>query len=401
MREQARIGLTRGLGLAGALLLVAAAIASSGLADGRAAVNGRSASSVLAGTWRRLPAAPAPAATAVTVSVWTGRQMVIFGRAHPKPPQGIDVGAAYNPATNKWRRLAPLKGPAGNFQGRYHAVWTGKEMLVSGPDDFQAYDPRSNRWRRPAPAPTAVDGGGLVGWTGRKMIEWGGGCCGDALSTGWAFDPVRNTWRKLPSSPLAPSQAPVGAWTGHEMIVLVSGIDPDGKPYPASFARFAAYNPVTNSWRRLAPPPAARFGDSVIWDGHELLVIGGAGAPRPGKPALLVRIGFAFDPATDRWRRLSPMPSGREDFAAVWTERRLLIWGGTTTAGGPPQSPPSGLAFDPSANSWSGLPRSPLTGRVTPTAAWTGRALILWGGLTSSPRYKVFTEGAAFTPAVR
>lgn len=131
MREQARIGLSaRGLGLAGALFLVAAAIASSGLADGRAAVNGRSASSVLAGTWRRLPAAPARAPTALTVSVWTGRQMVIVGRAYPKPPQGIDVAAAYNPATNKWRRLAPLKGPVGNFQGRYHAVWTGKEMLV-------------------------------------------------------------------------------------------------------------------------------------------------------------------------------------------------------------------------------------------------------------------------------
>ncbi|MGZ6373053.1 MAG: Kelch repeat-containing protein [Candidatus Limnocylindria bacterium] len=287
-------------------------------------MDGRSASSVLAGTWRRLPAAPTPAPTGLTVSVWTGRQMVVFGRVYPKPPEGIDVAAAYTPASKSWRRLAPLKGPVGNFQGRYHAVWTGKEMLVFGPDDFQAYDLRSHRWRRPAPAPAGVDGSGLVAWTGRELIDWGGGCCGDALSTGWAFDPARNTWRKLPSSPLAPSQVPVGVWTGHEMIVLVSGIDPDGKPYPTSFARIAAYNPVTNSWRRLAPLPAARFGASVIWDGHELLVLGGAGAPRPGRPALLARVGFALDPATDRWRRLSSMPSGREDFAAVRRERLVM-----------------------------------------------------------------------------
>lgn len=379
----------------------AASLAAAASAAQAPRVSERSASSVLAGTWRRLPAAPTPAPTGLTVSVWTGRQMVVFGRAYPKPPEGIDVAAAYTPASKSWRRLAPLKGPVGNFQGRYHAVWTGKEMLVFGPDDFQAYDPRSHRWRRPAPAPAGVDGSGLVAWTGRELIDWGGGCCGDALSTGWAFDPARNTWRKLPSSPLAPNQVPVGVWTGHEMIVLVSGIDPDGKPYPASFARIAAYNPVTNSWRRLAPLPAARFGASVIWDGHELLVMGGAGAPRPGKPAPLARIGFALDPATDRWRRLSPMPSGRENFAAVWTGRKLLIWGGTTTTGGPPQSPPSGLAFDPRANSWSRLPRSPLTGRVNPTAVWTGRALILWGASTVSPRYKTFAEGAVFTPAAR
>jgi hypothetical protein len=274
-------------------------------------------------------------------------------------------------------------------------------MLVLGPDDLQAFDPLSNHWRRPAPPPTAVDGTGLVVWTGKEMIDWGGGCCGDAFSTGWAFDPARNTWRKLPTSPLAPSQVPGGVWTGRELIILVSGIDPDGKPYPPSFARFAAYNPRTNTWRRLAPPPAVRFGASLIWDGRELLAVGGAGAARAGRPAQLVRVGLAYNPSTNRWRRLSPMPAGRENSVSAWTGRRLLIWGGSTTAGAPPKSPPIGLAFDVAANRWSTFPRGPLSGRVSLTAVWTGRAMILWGGAISGPSYKVFTEGAAFTPTVR
>jgi hypothetical protein len=244
---------------AAVLVLATAATASLGVAGGRAAVSGPSASSGLAGVWRRLPPAPSPAAAALTVSAWTGRQMVIFGRAYPKPPLGIDVAAAYTPATNTWRRLVPLKGPVGNFQGDYHAVWTGKEMLVLGPFDFQAYDLTSNRWRHPATPPTGVDGAGLLVWTGKEMIDWGGGCCGDAFATGWAFNPVTNRWRKLPSSPLAPSQSPTGVWTGHELIVLVSGLDPDGKPYPSSLARIAAYDPVSNAWRRLVPLPAPRF----------------------------------------------------------------------------------------------------------------------------------------------
>jgi hypothetical protein len=87
------------------------------------------------------------------------------------------------------------------------------------------------------------------------------------------------------------------------------------------------------------------------------------------------------------------MPTGRTNFPAVWTGKRLLIWGGST--------PSSGLALDPTANRWSALPPAPLTGRTSLTAVWTGRSMILWGGTILNQQYKVFTEGAAFTPAVR
>jgi hypothetical protein len=51
--------------------------------------------------------------------------------------------------------------------------------------------------------------------------------------------------------------------------------------------------------------------------------------------------------------------------------------------------------------SLSGLPPAPLTGRASLTAVWAGRSMILWGGVVLNQQYKVFTEGAAFTPAVR
>ncbi len=390
----------RGLRLALALILVMAGAAFAGSASSRAAgsaaMSMRTAASVMAGTWRRLSSAPSPAATGRTVSVWTGRQMLFFGRAYPKPPLGVDVAAAYSPTSNRWGRLAPFKGPAGNFQGHYSAVWTGQEMLVFGPFDFQAYDPSSNRWRRlPAP-PTAEGPSGLVVWTGHEMIYWGGGCCGDSLSNGAALNPATNAWRKLARSPLAPSQTPTGVWTGRELIIFVSGLDPDGKPYPATLARAAAYNPATNTWRRIAPLPTVRYNATAVWDGREVLVAGGYGAPQTGKPATLPRIGFAYNPGTDHWRPLAPMNSGRTQFAAVWTGKRLLIWGGNTTLVGPPQSS-QGIAFDPTANRWSALPQAPLSGRASPTAVWTGHAMILWGGASASRPYTPI-DGAAFTP---
>jgi N-acetylneuraminic acid mutarotase len=328
--------------------------------------------------------------------------MLVFGRAQPNPPWSVDVAAAYDPATDAWQQLTPLPGPTGNYEGRYWAVWTGKEMLVFGPIDFQAFDPETNQWRRLA-AEHDGGAGGLVVWTGQEMIDWGGGCCGDASSAGGAYNPTANTWRTLARSPLAPSQRPIGAWTGTELIVLVSGLDPDGNPYPARLARAAAYNPTTDTWRRIAPLPATREDATAIWDGSEVLVVGGAVRTKHVSvgPWPLARVGFAYNPTTNRWRKLPPMESGRMDFASVWTGKELLLWGGRTTLGFSPQSPPTGLAYKPTANRWSSLPQAPLAGRLGPTAVWTGKAMTVWGG--SRPKKtsgtRSFADGAAFTPA--
>jgi hypothetical protein len=364
-----------------------------------------SATPPVLGIWRRLPPAPIAPSSSV-VSVWTGRQMLIFGRAQPNPPWSGDVAASYTPATRTWRRLAPYPGPTGNYEGRYWAVWTGKEMVVSGPFDFQAYNPITNRWRRLRE--TAAPPGGLVVWTGREMIGWGGGCCGDAWSEGAAYNPTTSTRRMLARSPLAPDQAPIGAWTGRELVVLVSGIKPaDTKPWPARLARAAAYNPVTDTWRRIDPLPAARSNANAVWDGREVLIVGGTGVAHAGRAPTPAAIGFAYDPATNSWRRLPSMGAGRVRAAAAWTGRRLLIWGGTTSS---PASlrlttPTRGLAYDPMSNCWSSLPRAPLSGRLDPAAVWTGNALIVWGGQRpASPPgsgTRSFADGAAFNPARR
>jgi hypothetical protein len=327
------------------------------------------AASPAAGSWTRLPAAPiAPNDVALT-SVWTGKELLVVGRRVARASDGAvlarrDVAAAYDPARKSWRALP--SPPSSTSFLTYSSAWTGKKVLVWGQGIRVAFDPATNRWRRLpfSPLLRIHDGFGLVAWTGRELIGWGGGCCGDAFSDGVAYSPARNRWRALPRSPLAGSQHPVGAWTGRELLVVVGRLDPDGKPWPARLARAAAYDPKTNTWRRIAPIPSDRNDAGAVWDGRELLVIGGA-----------ARTGFAYNPATNRWRRLPPLPRGRVSPVAVWTGTRVLLWEG------------SAFAYDPKANSWTTLPRAPLTARLPPTAVWTGHSLLLWRG-----------EGAAFTP---
>jgi len=341
------------------------------------------------GTWRELPPAPI-AAPDLRLSVWTGKEMIVFGRVEKLGSTGeilgsTNVSAAYDPAANTWRRLAaPLSAPG--YPGNWDAVWTGKEMLVWG-DVNQAFDPAVDRWRKLPAAPAGR--GGIVVWTGHELIEWGGGCCGDVSSDGAAYNPSTDSWRKIALPPVGGQQSPVGAWTGQELVVF-PGQDPEGKTVAG-----AAYDPATNTWHRIASTTAPG-GAYAIWDGREVLVAGGARATG------LSTAGFAYDPATNHSRRLPPT-AGRAGAAAVWTGRRLLVWGGQTFPGATVTAR-HGLSYDPIGNRWSALPPSLLPPRVDPTVVWTGRELIVWGGTTTSCRRnsscqtRLHADGAAFAP---
>ena len=59
-------------------------------------------------------------------------------------------------------------------------------------------------------------------------------------------------------------------------MLFVSGMSAvDGKPFAGELARAAAYDPETDTWRRIAPLPEARGGAGAAWTGHEILVVGG------------------------------------------------------------------------------------------------------------------------------
>ena len=276
-------------------------------------------------SWRPLPPAPFAFDHGHT-SVWTGTELIVAGLTGSAPDGNLldarDAALAYNPATRSWRRLA--SPPETDTYCRRSAVWTGKEMLVWG-CGLAAYDPQSNRWRL---LPRARTSAGLVVWTGRELLGWGGGCCGDAVASGAAYDPDTETWRDFADSPLAPEQQPLGAWTGRELVLFVSGISAvDGRPFPDERARAAAYEPSTDTWRRIAPLPEGRRGATAIWDGREILVVGGRDVQ--GSPA---GVGYAYNPGTNGWRQLPAMDTGRIGAVTAWTGRRLLIWAATAIA---------------------------------------------------------------------
>jgi N-acetylneuraminic acid mutarotase len=348
------------------------------------------AARVRAGSWRLLPAAPVTKPLGDVVSVWTGHEMIIHGiRFTAGGPRGVTF--AYRPATRTWVTLARGPRPPG-LEADDIAVWTGSEMLVLGLTSG-AYNPATNTWR-----PIARDGpdeSAVVGWTGHEAIVWGGVCCDDRSHDGQAYNPATDTWTKLPTAPLQVRRGAMGAWTGKELVVAGGVVPVSGSRF-RHFRDAAAYDPATRTWRRLAPMPRARAFGTAVWDGKEILFLGGNGS---GPGALAAARGMAYNPATNRWRRLPAMKFRRSGFAAVRAGRQVLVWGGLTGHFPTWVPPPNGEAYNPATNTWTSLPKAPLRGRASPTAVWTGHQMIIWGGsIPRELRTRSFIDGAAYTP---
>lgn len=76
------------------------------------------------------------------------------------------------------------------------------------------------------------------------------------------------------------------------------------------------------------------------------------------------------------WRPMMRGPlAGRTQAQAAWSGREVLIWGGI---GGDIYD--DGAAYDPATDSWRPLPPAPLRARYDGASAWTGNRFFVWGG---------------------
>jgi hypothetical protein len=335
-------------------------------------------------------------ALAVAIVVLAGAvcAAVVAAAALVGPGGGADDAAG--PRDLAWKRTA---APANGLSG-LHAVRIGPRVVVVGGADYDqtavkalVLDARSGRWSRAARSGLPWRAGHSVVAAGGRAIVWGG-----ARRSAAAYDPARDRWRRIPPGPLARRNRHAAVWIGTRMIVWGGWqggrVRRDG----------AAYDPGARRWRPIAPGPlSARLDHAAVWTGREMIVWGGA-RPAPDGRALVLSDGAAYDPERDAWRRIAPAPiasapapvlgQGLEvGLDAVWTGRRAIVWNGL-----------AGAAYAPRADRWTRLPPPPPLLRhwkPTDAAVWTGRRLIAFGGTAHDSSSDFIADAAAYDPARR
>ena len=142
-------------------------------------------------------------------------------------------------------------------------------------------------------------GGSLIG-TGRVSI-------GPSQHTGH--------WRELPAAPLSPRANAQTVWTGKEVLVIGGERQPcppgaDCAVSDDGLSDVAAYNPDTDSWRRIesAPVPVVP-GDRLLAAGDFVVL---RHAQQSGGSAW-----FVLDADRNHWLRLRDVPKGIGDLPSV------------------------------------------------------------------------------------
>ena len=141
------------------------------------------------------------------------------------------------------------------------------------------------------------------------------------------------------------------------------------------------YNPATDTWTPTSTGtncPAARELHVSVWTGTEMIVWGGNSAVN-----VFLADGGRYNPVGDSWAATSTgtgCPAGRTHFAAVWTGSAMIVWGGISSTA----YENTGARYTPATDTWA--PTSTGTncpgGRQYHSAVWTGAEMIVWGGST-------------------
>ena len=290
------------------------------------------------------------------------------------------------------------------------AVWTGRELILLAsfayapppsprPPDGLAYNPATGRWRAlPEPPPDQSIGGGRVGtvWTGKEVILL------YATGAPIAYDPDANAWRRVARPPTgfsshAADLAPV--WTGEEVLVWDGSNIDDTSGTWIDGGRGGAYNPATDRWRRLPRSPLSNRTWAIqAWTGRLLLVISGSCGGGGGSRC---KDGAAYDPAANTWTPI-PAPVGgaiAPEAASAWTGSELVIWSTTTNQQGRSIGT-TASAYNPHSKRWRTLPPAPITPRRLAALVWAGDRLLVWGGIRHLPGGKLAypDDGAAYDP---
>jgi hypothetical protein len=365
------------------------------------------------GIWHSISSVGAPEPYADSQGIWTGTEVIIWGGRAAS-------SARYDPARDSWSPMSTVEAPSP--RSRADVFWTGSELLVWGGNSLAGggitnngarYDPTTDRWTSIPTYPAddvylmrTEQGSFAVPlqsiWTGSDLIVWSVQYQSNVTTVRihGRYDLGGRSWTLLgivhQVDGFRPNRTPtlaVATWTGEEVVFWGVG---DG------VIRGIRWNPTSEIWsltNSSGAPPAAYQGN-VVAAGNDIL----AWIRRADGTS----IGGVYRPAGDSWRSMNLdglRGQERRDASYTWSGSEVLVWGGEyrTFPSGAGRSlrrdsASDGMAYDPARDSWRILPDGP--GRHKHAAVWTGRQLIVFGGVVGDGRQGAYAAagGASYTP---
>jgi N-acetylneuraminic acid mutarotase len=164
----------------------------------------------------------------------------------------------------------------------------------------------------------------------------------------------------------------------------------DGKIYFIGSGINAQYDPETDNWTQLAPLPIYNWGASVVACQNKIYVIGGT-AEIPTQ---------IYDPATDTWENGTSIPTTRSGQQANVVDDKIYVIGGQAPAALGVINPSNATdVYDPATDSWSKMASVPISVMGYASVVVDNKIYIISGGHTGGPDYTPINQVQIFDPA--
>jgi N-acetylneuraminic acid mutarotase len=268
-------------------------------------------------------------------------------------------------------------------------------------------------WKKGAPFPEPDEE--LYGVTvNGKLYVMGGWDNGKARGANYEYDPATDKWTKKSPMPRLAHHAALAAVNG-KIYAFGGFVAPTNTPIPLGaawepIADAYEFNPATDSWKPIAPLPGKRGSAIAAEVGGKIYVIGGATTMEGDKapfftafgPAKVLATNEVYDPATNTWESRNPMSVPRNHAFSGVVDGKIYVIGGRTGHGFILSATNTDVveAYDPASNTWS-MPKERMpTARSGGASASDGRRIYVAGGeVTTTELVGAFRAVEAYDPA--
>ncbi|PNY80032.1 hypothetical protein CVO96_00490 [Deinococcus koreensis] len=253
-------------------------------------------------------------------------------------------------------------------------------------DRAQVYDPATDAW---TPLP-AVPGRGMTHagmTTDGTDIFFAGGYVANSAWTAqvygtravWRYNVAGRSYSRLPDLPVDTAAGQLEELNGD--LHYFGGTNPERT---RDLGDHYVLKAGTSAWTPAAPLPLPRHHLASAVVGGRIYAIGG----QVGHDSKLVTQAAAhvYDPATDAWSALAPLPRARSHMgnSTFLLAGRIVVAGGETSHDVPMTDV---TAYDPAKNTWT--PMSPLPqARASGVAGAIGTGFVFTGGTSTATGWK-------------
>lgn len=226
----------------------------------------------------------------------------------------------------------------------------------------------------------------------------------------YQYDPAANAWTKR--KPMVhPLHHPAIAVLNRKVYFFGGFVLPDpGPPGWVPINEAWEYDPATDAWRALAPLPTKRGAAAAAEAGGKFYVAGGAGPLppnanlpiRPIQPHRSLDTMEEYDPVTNAWRARSPMPTARNHMGAGAVNGKVYVIGGRLTAAFSivmPGQTDAVQEYDPATDSWATKAPMPTARSGGALAVLNNRIYVAGGEVQTYQYVAAFRAFEAYDPA--